>query len=55
MRLRALALHRYGHLSDTVLSFPPEADLCVVLGANEAGKSTALEAIGDALYGIGDR
>jgi uncharacterized protein YhaN len=55
MRLRALDLHRYGHLSDTVLSFPPSAALCVVYGPNEAGKSTALAAIADALYGFHDR
>lgn len=55
MRLRALDLHRYGHLSDTVLSFPSRAALCVVYGPNEAGKSTALTAIADALYGIHDR
>ncbi|MBN8925481.1 MAG: AAA family ATPase [Rhodospirillales bacterium] len=55
MRLRDLSLHRYGHLSDIVLRFPERAALCVVLGANEAGKSTALAAVGDALYGIHDR
>ncbi len=52
MRLLRLDLLRYGHLDGVALEFPPEAALHVVLGANEAGKSTALEAIGDALFGI---
>lgn len=55
MRLRRLELVRYGHLSDVVLDFPPEAALCVVHGANEAGKSTALAAIADALFGFETR
>jgi chromosome segregation protein len=54
MRLIRLELRRYGHLSDVVLEFPPEASLCVVHGANEAGKSTALAALGDALFGFRD-
>jgi uncharacterized protein YhaN len=52
MRLRRLDLLRYGHLTDVPLDFPPDAPLVVVLGANEAGKSTALAAIGDALFGF---
>lgn len=55
MRLRQLALVRYGHLSDAVLDFPADALLCVVHGVNEAGKSTALAAISDALFGFGHR
>jgi uncharacterized protein YhaN len=55
MRLRRLELLRYGHLSDVALDFPPEAALCVVYGANEAGKSTALAAIADALFGFETR
>lgn len=54
MKLRRLELRRYGHLSDVVLDFPAEASLCVVHGANEAGKSTALAALGDALFGFRD-
>lgn len=54
MRLHRLELRRYGHLSDVVLDFPPDAALCVVHGANEAGKSTALAAIADALFGFQD-
>ncbi|MBR0664386.1 AAA family ATPase [Roseomonas hellenica] len=55
MRLRQLALVRYGHLADAVLDFPADAPLCVVQGVNEAGKSTALAAISDALFGFGHR
>jgi uncharacterized protein YhaN len=55
MRLLRLELLRYGHLADAILDFPPDAALHVVLGPNEAGKSTALDAIGDALFGIPER
>lgn len=55
MRLRRLDLLRYGHLTDAVLDFVPGARLHVVLGANEAGKSTALSALGDALFGFPHR
>ncbi len=55
MKLRRLSLLRYGHLSDLVLEVPAHARLCVVQGANEAGKSTALSAIGDALFGFSHR
>jgi uncharacterized protein YhaN len=55
MRLLALDLLRYGHLTDATLRFPEAAGLHVVLGANEAGKSTALSAIGDALFGFPHR
>ena len=52
MRLLRLDLLRYGHLTDLTLDFPAGAALHVVQGANEAGKSTALEAIADALFGF---
>ena len=55
MRLCQLDLLRYGHLSDVALSFPDDVRLHVVHGANEAGKSTALAAIADALFGFGHR
>jgi chromosome segregation protein len=55
MKLRRLILGRYGHLSDVVLEFPEAPGLHVVLGANEAGKSTALTAIGDCLFGFPHR
>lgn len=55
MRLLNLNLARYGHLADVRLDFPRAARLHVVLGPNEAGKSTALAAIGDALFGFPHR
>ena len=55
MKLTRLDLLRYGHLSDVTLDFPKDAALHVVHGANEAGKSTALAAIADALFGFGHR
>ncbi len=55
MRLTRLLLSRYGHLSDVDLVFDPEKPLHIVLGANEAGKSTALSAIADALFGFGHK
>lgn len=55
MRLRQLDLRRYGHLSDVCLDFPSGTALHVVYGANEAGKSTALAAIADALFGFPHR
>ncbi|HVY15291.1 MAG TPA: AAA family ATPase [Rhodopila sp.] len=50
MRLRRLVLARYGHLADQEIAFPDAPGLHIVLGLNEAGKSTALSAIGDALF-----
>ena len=55
MRITRLVLGRYGHLSDVELTFPAERGLHVVLGPNEAGKSTALAAIGDCLFGFPHR
>ncbi|MEJ0015892.1 MAG: AAA family ATPase [Acetobacteraceae bacterium] len=55
MRLCRLDLLRYGHLTDVTLDFPEGVHLHVVHGANEAGKSTALAAIADALFGFGHR
>jgi chromosome segregation protein len=52
MRLTRLVLERYGHVSGESLNFPAEVGLHVVLGANEAGKSTALEAVADGLFGF---
>ncbi len=55
MRLRRLDLLRYGHLANVTLDFPADVRLHVVQGVNEAGKSTALAAIADALFGFGHR
>jgi uncharacterized protein YhaN len=55
MRIDHLHLERYGIFSDRKLSFDPEAALHIVLGANEAGKTSALSAIGDFIFGFGGR
>jgi uncharacterized protein YhaN len=55
VRIEHLFLERYGIFTDRKLSFHPEAALHVVLGANEAGKTSALSAIGDLLFGFGAR
>lgn len=56
MRLNRLDLTRYGHFTDRSLTFPRvpkgEADLHLVYGPNEAGKSTTLQAWLDLLFGI---
>ncbi|MGC5777314.1 AAA family ATPase [Methylobacterium sp. NFXW15] len=53
MRLLNLSFERYGAFTDRTLTFRPDARLHVVLGANEAGKSTALSAVTDLLFGFG--
>jgi uncharacterized protein YhaN len=52
VRIDRLLLGRYGHLVDVELAFPADRGLHVVLGGNEAGKSTALAAVGDCLFGF---
>ena len=53
MRLARLDLLGYGHFTDRTLEFPDgDPDLHVVFGPNEAGKSTALAALEDLLFGI---
>ncbi len=53
MRFERLFLERYGAFTDRVLELRTDAQLHVVLGANEAGKTSALNAIGDLLFGFG--
>ncbi len=59
MRLRQLALTRYGKFTDRVLDFGPKksghADFHIIYGPNEAGKSTALSAYMDLIFGIDSR
>lgn len=55
MRLLSLDLERYGPFSGRSLRFRPDARLHVVLGPNEAGKSSALAAVTDLLFGIETR
>jgi len=52
MRIVRLQLERYGHVSGECLEFPADTGLHVVIGANEAGKSTALKALADGLFGF---
>jgi len=53
MRIQRLDLLRYGRFTDTHLALPAsDSDFHIVFGPNEAGKSTALFAIEDLLFGI---
>lgn len=52
MKLRTLFLKAFGPFTDTTLDFSGPANLHLVYGANEAGKSSALRAITDLRYGI---
>ncbi|MCX7063362.1 MAG: AAA family ATPase, partial [Proteobacteria bacterium] len=53
MRIQQLNLLRYGKFTDQVLMFPhARRDFHLIVGANEAGKSTTRSAILDLLYGI---
>ncbi|RWE28200.1 MAG: hypothetical protein EOS77_26885 [Mesorhizobium sp.] len=59
MRLRRLDLTRYGKFTDMAIDFGEKPvsgpDLHIVFGLNEAGKSTALSAYLDLLFGIEER
>jgi uncharacterized protein YhaN len=53
VRLRRLDLLRYGHFTDKSFDLAGgETGVSVIFGPNEAGKSTALSAIDDLLFGI---
>lgn len=55
MRFDRFELTRFGHFTDAVLDFPaPDTgpDLHLILGANEAGKSTFRDAVGELLFGF---
>lgn len=52
MRFNRLDILRYGALTDRMLTFRPDARLHVIYGPNEAGKSSALSAISDLLFGF---
>jgi uncharacterized protein YhaN len=55
MRFDRLDILRYGALTDRTLVFRPQAKLHIVYGPNEAGKSSALSAISDLLFGFPER
>lgn len=53
MRIRELKLIRYGKFTDRTLALPAsDRDIHLIVGPNEAGKSTVRTAIGDWLFGI---
>ena len=55
MKIERLDLERYGIFTDRSLTFRTDTSLHVVLGRNEGGKTSALTAIGDLLFGFGGR
>jgi len=53
MRFRRLDLLRFGIFTDRSLQLPrADSDLHIIVGRNEAGKSTTRAAVGDLLFGI---
>ena len=56
MRIKSLHLNRFGHFNDHTIDFNnggnKQADFHLIYGANEAGKSTTLNAIIDLLFGM---
>ena len=53
MRIRELKLIRYGKFTDRSVALPAgDRDIHLIVGPNEAGKSTVRTAIGDWLFGI---
>lgn len=53
MRIRELKLIRFGKFTDRTLALPRRGqDIHIIVGPNEAGKSTVRSAIGDWLFGI---
>lgn len=53
MRIRQLDLLRYGHFTDAIIALPAgKPDFQMLLGENEAGKSTSMNAVEDLLFGI---
>ena len=53
MRIRELKLIRFGKFTDRILHLPSQdKDIHLIVGPNEAGKSTVRTAIGDWLFGI---
>lgn len=55
MRLLSLELEKFGAFADLRIAFRRDARLHVVYGPNEAGKSTALAAVGALLFGVPER
>ena len=55
MRLLSLELEKFGAFADLRIAFRRDARLHVVYGPNEAGKTSALAAIGALLFGVPER
>src|SRR6202451_1541167 len=55
MRLLSLELEKFGAFETLRIAFRPAARLHVVYGPTEAGKSTALAAVGAMLFGVPER
>ncbi len=56
MRIRQLDLFKYGKFTDATLRFPAAAqDFHVIVGPNEAGKSTVRTAVSELLFGMKQR
>ena len=58
MRLRRLHLERFGHFTDRVFDFGEASDapdFHIIYGANEAGKTTSMEAVLRLFYGFPTR
>src|SRR6516165_4051918 len=55
MRFLRLDLERYGPFTDRSIPFAEAARLHLIYGRNEAGKSTALSAVTDLLFGFPQR
>lgn len=54
MRIRTLELLRYGRFADRILQLPrSECDFHLVVGQNEAGKTTVRSGISELLFGFG--
>lgn len=56
MRIRRIDLIRYGCFTGSHVDLPPSSpDMHIVVGPNESGKSTVLQALEDLLFGIPTR
>lgn len=55
MRFETLRIENYGRCKEAELVFPASPGFTLIFGPNEAGKSTALEAISDFLFGVPER
>ncbi len=55
MKFSHIGLDRYGRFTDRQIELNPAARVVIIEGANEAGKTTALNATSDLLFGIDER